>query len=236
MDWLNQRTDENTGFFGVVVELLKIDGSRPAPNFKLVVFPNEWRKANIRGSGGPRSERSERYRVFIQELIDDLKERGFTNARKASPTNWFFVFIWSYVDRLRFQFRQRRPGPRRSLSGSGQRRQQAVIDELQSSKDSIESNLQEDVSWERLEDKQASRIAVYRPGSTDNDSETLEESGAGQWTRSCGSKKCSARTWTGWPDRCRSFGTTPTVGAPERSNISASHHLCVQAAQADLIP
>lgn len=44
LDWLNQRTDDDTGFFGVVVEVWRIDGSRPAPHFNVVAAPNEWRR------------------------------------------------------------------------------------------------------------------------------------------------------------------------------------------------
>ena len=91
MDWLNQRTDENTEFFGVIVELWKIDNSRPAVNFNLVSTPNEWLKENMSGksqSGIATSERGERYRIFFQDLIDTLREEyKFTAARKAPPTN-----------------------------------------------------------------------------------------------------------------------------------------------------
>ena len=39
LDWLNQRTDQDTQFFGVVVELWRIGDSPYAPHFNLVVTP-----------------------------------------------------------------------------------------------------------------------------------------------------------------------------------------------------
>ena len=44
LDWLNQRTGDETAFFAVRVEVWRIDDSRPAPHFTLVAAPNEWRR------------------------------------------------------------------------------------------------------------------------------------------------------------------------------------------------
>jgi hypothetical protein len=54
---------------GIVVEVVKIDGSRPT------VRP---------------SERGEAYQVFFQELIDELREQhSFTDARVAGARGWY---------------------------------------------------------------------------------------------------------------------------------------------------
>lgn len=77
LDLLNQRTDEDTQFFGIEIELSKIGNSLPAPSFKLVAIPRKWRNPKQRVGGG----RSERYRAFYRELIERLnsKVRGFTD-------------------------------------------------------------------------------------------------------------------------------------------------------------
>ena len=48
LNWLNQRTGEDTRFFGVVVELWKIDNSQPAPCFNLVAKPKDWQRLELR--------------------------------------------------------------------------------------------------------------------------------------------------------------------------------------------
>ena len=94
LDWLNQRTGDDTQFFGVVVEAWKIDESRPAPHFRPVAMPNEWQKRaateSATNSFSNVSERGERYRAFFQSLIDTLREEHrFTNARKGLAQSWY---------------------------------------------------------------------------------------------------------------------------------------------------
>ena len=86
IDWLNQHTGEGVEFFGVEIQLLRIDESKLAPNFKLVATPNQWTKEKRQGVVGGTSEKQEKYRSFFQGLIDELREQhGFTGARKAQP-------------------------------------------------------------------------------------------------------------------------------------------------------
>ncbi|MCB9965833.1 MAG: DUF4268 domain-containing protein [Rhodospirillales bacterium] len=42
IDWLNRITDRNFSFFGLEVELWRINDSLPAPKFNIISQPNEW--------------------------------------------------------------------------------------------------------------------------------------------------------------------------------------------------
>ncbi len=66
LDWQNEQTGEDTHFFGVVLSLVRIGASAPAPLFEVVSKPNDWQKRvrSASSAGGTTSLRSEKYRAF----------------------------------------------------------------------------------------------------------------------------------------------------------------------------
>ena len=174
LDWLNQRTIEDTEFFGVVVQVLKIGDSKPAVDFRMVAFPNEWRKGKTVTRISPKMEA---YRNFFQKLIDILREEHrFTNARVGQPQSWYtfssgisgllYGACFSLGKRIRTELYIDR--------GDGDTNKE-IFDRLHEHKQAIQEELGEALEWERLDDKRASRIAVYRDGSIENDDAKLEE-------------------------------------------------------------
>lgn len=89
LEWLNQRTEDEINFFGIVVEVIRIDDSKPAFILKPVVFPNNWARNTIQSAPKSMSGKDEAYRQFFQGLIDELREcHRFTSAKKAQPKSW----------------------------------------------------------------------------------------------------------------------------------------------------
>ena len=181
LDWLNQRTGENTEFFGVVVEAWQIDDSRPAPHFNLVVTPNDWQKqsfSSVRQSGsmGNTSERGERYRQFFQNLMDILREQQFTNARKGVAQSWYsFSSGFSGISYIASFNRGRIASVEISVDREDREWNKDLSDRLLKRKDALETALNEALEWDLLESRRACRIAVRRPGSIDDDPDALAE-------------------------------------------------------------
>ena len=175
LEWLNQRTDEDTQFYGVVVDVFRIDDSKPAYSFKPVVSPSEWQKSKKRQASGTVSAKGEAYRNYFQALIDELREKHqFTNAKIGQPQNWYSFS--SGVSGILFSAVFVQGGKARTELyidvGEGEKNK-TLFDWLYDQREEIHSKLGKELEWERLDDKRASRIAVYRDGSIQSNEEEL---------------------------------------------------------------
>jgi hypothetical protein len=173
LDWLNHHMGDEVAFFGVVVEVLQIDDSKPAFHFKVVVTPSEWSRSGI--TPKPTSTKGEAYRQFFQSLIDELREKyHFTSAKAGQPQNWYsfssgmrgVVYSASFPQggRVRVEI---------YIDFGELSANKALFDRLFSERQSIEAAFGDTLEWERLDDRRASRIASYFPGSISDPIETL---------------------------------------------------------------
>ncbi len=90
IEWLNQHTDSDFGFFLVEIELWSIGDSLPAPRFNVVEQPNEWTKAIKLSEGLSETERVKlsywtKYREVAQATPEFLK---VFNPQKPSKDHW----------------------------------------------------------------------------------------------------------------------------------------------------
>lgn len=178
MDWLNQRTDSETSFFGVVVEVIKIDDSKPAFNFKLVASPNEWQKNKKRQTQRTSvSTKGEKYQNYFQNLIDDLRDiHRFTSAKAGQPQNWYSFS--SGVSGMTYGANFSQGGKARAelyIDLGDHEKNKYVFDQLFNIKGEIENSLGQEISWERLDNKRASRLALYIDGSIEESDSELEK-------------------------------------------------------------
>ena len=179
LDWLNHRTDEDTGFFGIEIELWKIDDSKPAPNFKPVVTPNQWSKQTASKARITRdvSEKGKMYQTFFQDLIETLSEKHGFPFTKPPSHNWLF-FSAGHASRVRWGVafgRDDRVRVEVYINHTEQDWNKQLFDNLVKHKESIESSLQQQLEWDWLDQRRASRIAAVRPGNIEDDQETLDE-------------------------------------------------------------
>jgi hypothetical protein len=177
LDWLNQRTDSNTDFFGIVVEVIRIGESKPALQFRVAVSPNEWQKTKKQQSTTTTSEKSELYRQYFQGVLDELREKHhFTSARKGQPQSWY---TFSSGNRG-FHYGHSFAAGNRVRTGiyidSGDADENKdFFDRLYLEREAIEAEIGAHLEWERLDDRRASRVALYRSGSIEDSSEELQE-------------------------------------------------------------
>jgi len=175
LDWLNERTDVEVDFFGVEVGVVQIGDTGPrAPVFDVVSRPNDWQK-ELKTTGEAAKAQSvsplnaARQDFFAEVLTEVIAQRPAIRMPARGRDNWvsFASGPFGY-----WALSVAQDGSLRAeayLDSGEKTRNKALFDELAAEQAGWETKLGFAASFERLDDKRASRIAAYHAFSLDDD-------------------------------------------------------------------
>ena len=177
--WLNAQTGDSVAFFAVELELLRIDGSLPAPRFNVVAEPSGFRRAVAQGATKP-TKRGLAYQSFFKDLVERL-HREHPGLVYAQPDlirydSWTTFGAGRSGFELWVAFTATASLRIALVVTTGERaRNKSAFDQLHAQREDIERELGEPVAWERLDDSVTSRLAMHRGGYIDSPEEQLDE-------------------------------------------------------------
>lgn len=173
LDWLNDITDERFRFFGLEVELWRIAASPPAPKFNVISKPNDWSRsvgqAARRLASEPDTEAKAKRLMYWTGLKEYLaNHQSSLRSQKPSPDNWTNLAIgrtgiWLSASA---NSRDKRLTAELYLCDENAK---AYFHLLKRDRAAIESGFGEELSWQELPDKKASRIMVHKENTDPTD-------------------------------------------------------------------
>jgi hypothetical protein len=166
LDWLNKITDDSFRFFGLEVELWRIEDSPAAPKFNIISKPNDWSRSVAQAAraiddtelSDIRLMQREYWTAFDQALTG--ASGTVTGGRKPQPQSWMSYSIGRsnmYLGAVMIRPKKRIQAEL-YLSGGHAK---AFFHLLLRDKVPIEKDLGYALEWEELPEGQDSRIAVY---------------------------------------------------------------------------
>lgn len=162
LHFLNANTSKDLNFFAVRIELWRIDDSRMAPKFEVVVRPDGWTKehveqARVAEANSPLHQLRER---FWTAFSDQMEQRE-PQLRLHSPGPWMWlghaIGKRGYGLNAVVNVRDARLSVEIFINRSDAKQQFAL---LQERKPEIESALGFALDWQALPDGKASRIVI----------------------------------------------------------------------------
>ena len=175
LEWLNRQTPDSVDFFGIELELLQIDDSIPAPNFKIVAQPSEFQHRLARR---PRTARDELYDSFYEDLIsrlDSANPEDEVVRYTSGERGWRRVeSIYPYVPYMIEFFRGTAFRLGLFIASGDKDTNKAIFDNLAARRAELEVALDGPLIWERMDDSRLSRIYVQRAARIESANDELE--------------------------------------------------------------
>ena len=186
IDWLNDISGPETGFFGVVLEVFQISDSAYAPHFDIVARPNDWQRQVKRSSstsrGMPPNETAlklmsfwEDVRAYFEKRSDFMPEQSSVRVgnTKFDLTHYFPSAVPRHYLRAKFNRDITQFHVEIFLSGSRDRPEysQDWLKHLMAVKDEIEEVAGAPLIWDNPEQNVEMSIR-YKPETADIDDTT----------------------------------------------------------------
>jgi hypothetical protein len=163
IEWLNRNMNKKVSFFLIRPEVIQVDNSKPAVRFQLEASPSEFEKRFRETVEDENAPRFEFRRKFWEDLLAYLAANGhsWAQGRRTTKEGWISSFIGMAGISANISMAQ---GSRiRVEIYCSDDSDKQIFETLYAKKDEIEKRLEgEKVSWERLDDTRASRVAIYR--------------------------------------------------------------------------
>lgn len=170
IEWFNEHMIDEISFFLVKTEVWQIGDSEPAVKFNVVVEPNSWAKYVGKNSKLNKELTStklehlsfwEGFKVFGNENKNQLRI-----TRKPFPQHWYDISIGKFGAHIALT-----RNTQESYIGAEIyiHDDKDLFNKLFSHKDEIEEEIKEEIYWEPLEEKKASRIRCQLHCNTDDE-------------------------------------------------------------------
>ena len=154
IEWLNKHTDEEISFFLIEVHAYTIEGSKPAPYFKIIQQPNDFAKQVKSLSRNSEMNDSQSGRLEFWTLFNEiLEQKGKPfNKRKATVDHWYSVAVGSSRCHISIDLVNRDHIIRVNMWIPDDKE---LFDSFFSNKEDIEKGIGHPLTWKKSEDKKA---------------------------------------------------------------------------------
>lgn len=165
IDWLNERTNQDTRFFGVEIEVVRIGDSAPAPAFKLIAQPNDWEKqvksARATGSGDV-SDRGRLYWDFWEQTRHRIQTEhpGWSRARTSTTGSWYSMSLGTTGCVLEISFARIGLCAQIAFDGSDADLNISRFEALRARQAEFEALLGQAPLWDDMPGRKSARIVV----------------------------------------------------------------------------
>ena len=174
IEWLNNHTDKNLSFFLIEIHAYTIDGSKPAPYFKIIEQPNDFAKQLKSMTGNDVLNESQNKRLEFWTKFNERIEANKNpfNKRKPTTDHWYSVAIGSSKCHISIDLVNREHKIRVSLWIPNDK---SMYDKFHDHCIQIEEAIGLELNWDRMDNNKASYIYTYIEGLDFNHQGNYEE-------------------------------------------------------------